>query len=979
MQAAPGLPRQPSSSLQPPSSPLSTDHVASSAHPALASGDLATFLQPSFDAAAYVSQLISGVDAQLGVARSTAQPPTPSAKLAVSPGGLLQPASPGILPASAQNAAGSRTSISLASPSAAATTADAAAPTADAAAGSSKAQAAQRKREQDQEEVDLSLAISRLNLAIEELDRSISTQVTANAPALLQRTSRLATMQHGLEQTKQGVESLDIEVASLRRKVHDPFQRLTELQADLRMYDGAGELVAKAVKFVGLARRLETQMEALFAKKDGTATGKAAEADGEDAVVGLVHGRDLSRAALLIHEISDMLDAERPQGSDGLLALKLVQDVVPVVESARKTVVDYMEDMIVRGLRDLSPVMLASSLQTAFNLGTLPTLVKDLLDDLTEVVRERTAAALDLDAIARQLGLAIPSLEASNPSYSTYRGGRRRDDASARQQQQQAWSDALWKRLESLIVVEMGAVCSKVYLLEKVLKLKTDAETGVNFLAAALDVLGDKPSHTFWRTLAQCLEQQTGVATAKSPWVAQLLSSGIAAENTQGGVVMGGYMRLLRLLHEFFAKITVYTDVQYTQTHQSAETVILLCGLAPLEKGYVDKATWRVAEVLSQVVAPTRRTALDASREADGVVALVANAVDGVRSDPLLLRAVVDRCTALVEQYATRLDKVVAEDASAWLVDGRAVEASASQTWNAALVRFSHALAAGLTGAAAEQDAASASYAATRLHAAVDTIIGATRRVLLDPLVRAAEQTVAERMGKMHVQLASRGAVHQRGVSIDATSGASAYISDVCDALAFLRDHLLPLYPPQLRISLAGAVPAAAAHCFLLYAGLLALPEQADKVKLRLATDMTELEFALTQLVGEAPKQPQGGKWVDDAERAEVVGNMKVFRRTLFMDTHQLVEEAKGVKPNSVFAVAMALHLVSRAGALDKVLAATARATKSSDAAARSELVRSAMHSTTGLIGRIHSALPNASLDDETTRIINLLLPPTSA
>ncbi len=84
----------------------------------------------------------------------------------------------------------------------------------------------------------------------------------------------------------------------------------------------------------------------------------------------------------------------------------------------------------------------------------------------------------------------------------------------------------MWKKLEALIVVEMGAVCSKVYLLEKVLKLKSDAETGVNFLAAALEVLGDKPSYTFWLTFAQSLKEQVAKATGKSAWLAQLLGEG---------------------------------------------------------------------------------------------------------------------------------------------------------------------------------------------------------------------------------------------------------------------------------------------------------------------------------------------------------------------------------------------------------------------------------------------------------------------
>jgi hypothetical protein len=52
----------------------------------------------------------------------------------------------------------------------------------------------------------------------------------------------------------------------------------------------------------------------------------------------------------------------------------------------------------------------------------------------------------------------------------------------------QAWTAALWRRLETLLVAEMGAVCAKVYTLERVLRLKNDGATGVNFLDEALSV-----------------------------------------------------------------------------------------------------------------------------------------------------------------------------------------------------------------------------------------------------------------------------------------------------------------------------------------------------------------------------------------------------------------------------------------------------------------------------------------------------------
>ncbi len=610
-------------------------------------------------------------------------------------------------------------------------------------------------------------------------------------------------MQEGVGRTREGIQSLDAEVGTLRKRVHEPFVRLQELQLDLKRFDRAGELVGRAGKFVGLARRLESQMESLFSRKEASKAANGEE-EGEDAVVGPVHGRDLARAALLISELTALINDETTvqeattpaseAAECSLLQLKMVQDLLPVIESARKTVVDYMEDMIVRGLRDLSPVMLAGSLQVAFNLGTLPALVKDLLSDLTEVVKERTAAAFDLDALSRQLNLSLPTLESTATSgYAAYRSGRRGGTSGeyTRAEEQKLFEESLWRRLESLLVVEMGAVCSKVYLLEKVLKLKTDSETGVNFLAAALEVLGDKPSYTFWLTLSSSLQTQVAAASAKSGWVRET-------------VLVGGYGRLLRMVHEFFAKIGVYTDVVYGGVggKESPEAVVLIRSLGGLERGFVDRTTAGVAQSLNQVLARQR----GGEEEGEVVVRAITNALDATRFDPLLSRATVDRCVALVEQFAERLGGVVAKDASAWSIHSGEMPATSAQIWNASLVRFSYTLVQGLKSTAEDQDpwntssspaagnttaavmSSTASYTSTKLSPSPAKLTLATQTHILTPLLTHFYTSISGSMAKMHTQLTSASSSSgpqgkTKGVSIDSTSGASSYISEVCELL----------------------------------------------------------------------------------------------------------------------------------------------------------------------------------------------------
>ena len=57
--------------------------------------------------------------------------------------------------------------------------------------------------------------------------------------------------------------------------------------------------------------------------------------------------------------------------------------------------------------------LLASSLQTAFNLSVLPSLVSSLVADLTEAVQQRIKASFDMASLAREMngkGVFINSL-----------------------------------------------------------------------------------------------------------------------------------------------------------------------------------------------------------------------------------------------------------------------------------------------------------------------------------------------------------------------------------------------------------------------------------------------------------------------------------------------------------------------------------------------------------------------------------------
>ncbi|PWN97070.1 hypothetical protein FA09DRAFT_346405 [Tilletiopsis washingtonensis] len=448
-------------------------------------------------------------------------------------------------------------------------------------------------------EGDVSVALSRLNLAIDDVGRVIKDEVTEHAPLLLSHTNAILSLSSSFSSSQSSLSSLRSSLSLLSSRISLPYSTLQTSRRRLARVRGAEMLLARAARFVTLAQRLEKQMQwlgmteeegeakgrglaraalcvreltALLAtpesdkpnstqansvRKNGASTPASASSSSDDDDEGAVS--DASSSSSSSHSDESSSDSSNFSAHTGetlpLTQLDFVNAYLPLIDEWRLGVTDAMEDMVVRGLRDLSPALLATSLQTAFNLAQLPALVRDLLADLTDVIRERVRAALDVGTLAKETGVREPTTAPTPSSYASYRSRRNFTPAPAADVgAAQAWTAALWRRLETLLVAEMGAVCAKVYTLERVLRLKNDGATGVNFLDEALSVLGDLPSFLFWTTVSQSLESATREAAKSSPFVAEALGA--------------GYPRLLRLFADFFNRVSNFTGTTYTQLEQ---------------------------------------------------------------------------------------------------------------------------------------------------------------------------------------------------------------------------------------------------------------------------------------------------------------------------------------------------------------------------------------------------------------------------
>ncbi|KAG1765762.1 Golgi transport complex subunit 5-domain-containing protein [Suillus occidentalis] len=712
---------------------------------------------------------------------------------------------------------------------------------------------------------DISVAISKLDFSIEDVSKQIKSLVTAHHEELLQRAAGVNNLSGSLISVRRGLDDVDASLEKLRQKIRVPYQTLETSAIRLQRTRQASDALRRISRFVVLSRRLETQMSELATfEKLGTAEKKPNNSEGLTADQQDDKERTIAKAALTIAELGALLDGpeetendigkdlsetdDRTVPVDSLIPLRSVKAAVahiPFIEEAQYKVTHEMESMIITGLSTLDQSLLASSLQTAYNLRALPTLIQGLLKDLCDAVEERIRTAFDLSRISKEV---VSKENVPSSQGLLYKSRVRTEPTNITAPQ---WTAALWARLESL-VEEMAACCIKVYTLEKVLKLKKDPITQRSFLDDVMKVLESKPSSTFWASLGRSLDKYARDAAKGSTFLQQTLSS--------------GYPKLLRLFHEFFAKIAVHTDTVYTQSQQSPETVLVLRALSMFEALYLSRSTTRLNEAVSQAFAGGSR-APPGANEGVAIARAVMNELDSARFDPLLMLAVARNVGAALDGATTRVEGLITSDRSAVTLLGPM--ATPQQILNGQVATCLYYCWTNLEKVAEEHTESAAALVrpgVKKLHATYDGIV--------DPLLSAIRRELASIVSRLHRVDLQKAMDPMAGMA-----GPSLYMKDLADKLNYVKTQIFTNFTSDATQSWVLSIVKYVIRIFVLHASI-AKP-LGESGKLQLTTDMTELEFALGAFLG--PSSKRGLEVAGEEYRM-----LRAMRPLLFLDTASL-------------------------------------------------------------------------------------------
>ncbi|KAK8865981.1 hypothetical protein IAR55_001131 [Kwoniella newhampshirensis] len=709
-----------------------------------------------------------------------------------------------------------------------------------------------KRGEIDKGDRDVGSELARLNYGIEDVTKQLRQEITSSYPLLLNHLTTSLSLSSHLVPIQSSLASLHVSLDRLHAKIHTPHQHLSLLVRRLQVLGSATDLTRRASRFVVVARRLEAQMSIMGSAEKGSGD------EGEKE-------RELAKAALSVAELDALLIL--PSGSEdeidgrntiSLTELDFVKAYAPIVDKARDNIIQEMESMVVSGLADLNQTLLSSSLQTAHNLRLLPELVSNLLADLNDAVTLRINKAFDSTAIGKEVATKDGGSSHSAIKFT----GRGRPATEPTNATHQIWVQVLWARLER-VIEDIANCCIKVYTLEKVLKVKRDAVTQTEFLDEVMKTLDEKPSFTFWTTLAKAFEAQTKEAARSSAWLQQALST--------------GYPRLLRLFHDFFAKIAVHTDTVYTREHQSPEAVLVLRSVSVFETLYLSRSTSRMSEAVSNALQLylSARGNPPGPSEGISIARTMTNELDSARFDPLLVRTVARNASKVLDGFVNKIDGMLVKDFTATSLIGP--NATPAQVVNAQLVGCLYHCWLNLVYV--KQDFVGKVW--DTLSPSVDAL-EATYKRTTDTLDSALRREFASILSRMHrVDFAKPMDPMSMG-----SGGGSPYMQDLIDKLGFVKSEILG------RMSLGDmmkdwvvSLSQYIIRTFLLHASI-ARP-MGESGALKLTGDMTELEMGVTNLLNTGRVQGARG-----GMKVEKVGDeyqaLRSFRTLLFADVETL-------------------------------------------------------------------------------------------
>ncbi|KAG1042930.1 hypothetical protein G6F43_011776 [Rhizopus delemar] len=513
-------------------------------------------------------------------------------------------------------------------------------------------------------------------------------------------------------------------------------------------------------------------------------------------------------AALILYELETVINECDFDGID------IVTHALPAIQQSRKRIEQEANELLKEGIEHQNQARMAAGLQVFYNMKEmgqrLQKLIQTMLDDLIQEIRQ----VVDIQSLQKST--------MGNASKNTTQ-----------------WTHLLWERMETLMK-SMGDQCIKIYNLEKVLEIKKDSLTQVSFLdevAKSLDA--SSLASYFWQVLSANFEKE--------------LKHAVRASTLLHTIFVGNYPKLLKLLHDFFSRLTLNNGTPLSDYSQTPEYVIMLHSFYAFQTGFVTKSRQKMFDGVNAAfpaygaltrLPPTRSNAINMTR-------IIGHELEVASVEPHLAQEVAKNAVKALSSFCTKCENLLPSNEQPIYTNGSNSAISNYLSIKEYPEKIAEIIKEGVEGC----------------HVLMQKI--GTR--LVDLIKKDSEQVLLN----MHQESFSG----QLRRNFEPNDEKSNYMKELANHVRYYHTHILQ------HLS-CGAEPKAWSlaigqhilEVFIFQASMIRPLSEAGKLKL--AGDMAELEFTISQFLSE-----YGAKM---EQLAGAYKALRTFRPLLFLDSAQL-------------------------------------------------------------------------------------------
>ena len=557
--------------------------------------------------------------------------------------------------------------------------------------------------------------------------------------------------------------------------IHEPLETIRKHQEDLKQMHGMDELITRVESVMHVFHRLIGIMD------------DVAECDitvhMQDAVVLDQHATKVVTASLLLEELDSLLPhgsiyghqntpIDSSKSAQGVLDLDIVKPYVSQIHPMKITLREQIENLLLCGLRNLSPSLLGAALQAACSLGLLNTVMQNLLNDLTDVLTDRTNTTLDLFSIGKELGETQPPLISSSNGTPLYSARDNKMSAHDMQERLQKWSTLVWQRIRTLIVDELAPIYIKVYMLERVLSLKQGKTLSETYLGMISKELKQSPTDLLWTSFCAHLESVSNKCMQESDFWKYIF--------------VRSFPKLLSIFHELLSRVSMFSD-HSKQIHNPIPKPIHEY-LTNLSREYLTCFIKRCEEAEQHICScVTSSNKNPQNREkVEHFIAMLRADIEECVFDRILLQELTQTATDVICKFINQLRAMICQDENAFTLTTQ--QFTLSQSTNVCVAQILKQIFESMSEMNKLNYFEVKSMASESIRMVTQTMQDALR----GPLLLSFGLEMSAILGRIHRLRSESSAIDQRPEAKGTDT--SAYMLEFCNRTRNLRTKFLPSY-----------------------------------------------------------------------------------------------------------------------------------------------------------------------------------------